>query len=391
MGNVHTADFMVVGAGMAGASVAASLAEVGRVSVLEAERHAGYHSTGRSAAIYAENYGNAAIRALTRASRQFLFEPPAGFASVPLCSAREAVYFARADQLDELRAFRADPDVLLATRELTVADIDARIPLFREGYLAGGLLDRGAADLDVDAIHQGFLRQARVRGAELHFESPVRALRREGGLWVASTPQGEFGAPVVVNAAGAWADELAALAGAAPAGLQPMRRTAVLIPVPGGLHAEAWPVAIDISEQFYFKPDAGLLMVSPADESPCPPCDVQPEELDVAIAIDRFEQATGVEVRQVRRSWAGLRVFAPDRTPVVGFDPVAEGFFWLAGQGGYGIQTAPALGRLAAALASGRAAPADILCHGVDPVVLAKARFASSEAPSLQPTKATSP
>jgi D-arginine dehydrogenase len=246
-------------------------------------------------------------------------------------------------------------------------------------------------EVDVPALLEAYRSAAVNAGAAVLPSSRVDRADRIGDTWRLAGGASVVEAPVVVNAAGAWADELAALAGAAPAGLQPMRRTAVLIPVPGGLRAEAWPVAIDISEQFYFKPDAGLLMVSPADESPCPPCDVQPEELDVAIAIDRFEQATGVEVRQVRRSWAGLRVFAPDRTPVVGFDPVAEGFFWLAGQGGYGIQTAPALGRLAAALASGRAAPADILCHGVDPVVLAKARFASSEAPSLQPTKATSP
>ena len=378
MGNVHAFDFIVVGAGMAGASIAANLAAVGRVAVLEAEQHAGYHSTGRSAAFFTENYGNATIRALTRASRQFLFEPPPNFASVPLCVPREGLYFARADQLDELEAMRADADVRAATRPLTAAEVRARVPLFRDGYVAGGLAEHGSADLDVDAIHQGFLRQARAAGAALHFDCPVRALQRQGGLWVATTPQGEFNAPVVVNAAGAWCDELAALAGIAPCGLQPMRRTAVLIPVPRGLRADDWPLTVDISEQFYFKPDAGLLLLSPADESPCPACDVQPEELDVAIAIDRFEQATGVEVRAIKRSWAGLRVFAPDRTPVVGFDPVAEGFFWLAGQGGYGIQTAPALGRLAAALASGRAIPDDILGQGVDPRLLAKSRFATA-------------
>jgi D-arginine dehydrogenase len=376
MGTVHATDFIVVGAGMAGASVAANLAAIGRVSVLEAEEHAGYHSTGRSAAVYTENYGNATIRALTRASRQFLFEPPADFARVPLCTPRAGLYFARPDQMDELQRFRADPDVRAATRELDAAEVGRRIPLFREGYLAGGLLEEGAADLDVDAIHQGFLRQARLRGAELRFDCPVEALARDGGDWVATTPKGQFRAPVVVNAAGAWGDELAALAGVTPAGLQPMRRTAVLVPVPPGFQIESWPVAIDISEQFYFKPDAGLLMLSPADETPCAPCDVQPEELDIAIAIDRFEQATGLEVRQVRRSWAGLRVFSPDRTPVVGFDPAAEGFFWLTGQGGYGIQTAPALGRLAAALASGGSAPGDILAQGVDLARLAKARLA---------------
>jgi D-arginine dehydrogenase len=378
METFHAVDFIVVGAGMAGASAAASLAEVGRVAVLETEQHAGYHSTGRSAAFFSENYGNPTIRALTRASRQFLFEPPSDFASVPLCSPRDGLYFAREDQLDELRKFRTDPDVLAATKVLSAADVRDRVPLFREGYVAAGLLEQGSADLDVDAIHQGFLRQARTRRAELHFDCPVRTLRREGGYWLANTPKGVFRAPVVVNAAGAWGDELGMLAGVAASGLQPKRRTAVLIPIPQGFHAESWPIAVDISEQFYFKPDAGLLMLSPADETPCPPCDVQPEEIDVAIAIDRFEQATGVSVRQVKRSWAGLRVFSPDRTPVVGFDPVAEGFFWLVGQGGYGIQTAPALGRLAAALASGGPAPSDILRHGVNPDLLAKSRFNAS-------------
>ncbi len=377
MGNVFSAEFLVIGAGIAGASAAASLSELGRVAVLDTEQHAGYHSTGRSAAIFSEIYGSPVIRGLTRASREFMFEPPAGFASSPLASPREAVYFARPDQLDALRRFRADPEVLAATSELSAAQVLERIPLFRDGYLAGGVLEHSCADLDVDAIHQGFLRRTKARKSEIHLDCQVRALARKDGLWVATTSKGVFQAPVVVNAAGAWGDELAALAGVAPVGLAPKRRTALLIPTPRDLAAASWPAAVDISEDFYFKPDAGLLLLSPADEHPSPPCDVQPEELDIAIAIDRFERATGAEVRQVRRSWAGLRVFSPDRSPVVGFDPVADGFFWLVGQGGYGIQTSPALGRVAAALATGQPLPADIASQGVTAAMLSTTRFAA--------------
>ena len=369
---------------MAGASVAAGLSEAGRVALLEAEEHAGYHSTGRSAAFFSANYGNAVIRGLTRASRAFLFEPPPDFSAVALCTPRDGLFFARADQLEQLQRFRTDPDILAGTTELSGAEVRARIPLFREDYVAAGVLEVGSADLDVDAIHQGFLRQARTRGSEIHFDCRVLALQRANGLWTATTAKGQFSAPIVVNAAGAWGDELAAMAGVAPVGLQPKRRTALLVPVPHGLHAESWPVAVDVSEEFYFKPDAGLLLLSPADEHPCAPCDAQPEELDVAIAIDRFERATGTEVRQVRRKWAGLRVFAPDRSPVVGFDPDADGFFWLVGQGGYGIQTAPAMGRLAAALATGQPVPQDIAREGVAAALLSKTRLA---APDSEPRR----
>jgi D-arginine dehydrogenase len=377
MGNVFSAEFLVIGAGIAGASAAASLSELGRVAVLDTEQHAGYHSTGRSAAIFSEIYGSQVIRGLTRASRDFMFEPPSGFAPSPLASPREAVYFARPDQFDALQRFRADPEVLAATTELSAAQVLERIPLFRDGYLAGGVLEHGCADLDVDAIHQGFLRRIKARKSEIHLDCQVHALVREGELWVATTSKGVFQAPIVVNAAGAWGDELAALAGIAPVGLAPKRRTALLIPTPRDLAAASWPAAVDISEDFYFKPDAGLLLLSPADEHPSPPCDVQPEELDIAIAIDRFERATGTEVRQVRRSWAGLRVFSPDRSPVVGFDPVVDGFFWLVGQGGYGIQTSPALGRVAAALATGQPLPADVANQGVTAAMLSTTRFAA--------------
>jgi D-arginine dehydrogenase len=379
MQDVLDFDFLVVGAGMAGASAAAYLSESGRVALIEGEQHAGYHSTGRSAALFSEIYGSQVIRALTRASRSFLFEPPEGFAPTPLVSPRGALYFARPDQLETLGQFLEDADVRSAAKELSRDEVAEWVPIFRSNYLGGGVLDFGAADLDVDAIHQGFLRQVRQRRSEIHLDSRVRTLRRESGLWLATTARACFRAPVVVNAAGAWGDELAALAGVAPVGLQPLRRTALLIPLPEARASDVWPAAIDISEQFYFKPDAGLLLLSPADEHPCAPCDAQPEELDVAIAIDLFEKATNIQVRQVRRRWAGLRVFSPDRSPVVGFDTAVEGFFWLVGQGGYGIQTAPALGRVAAALASGRSVPTDIADEGVIEAKLSKERFTASK------------
>ncbi|WP_077033384.1 FAD-binding oxidoreductase [Pelomonas sp. KK5] len=370
-------DFIVIGAGMAGASVAAPLSRQARVAVLEAEQHAGMHSTGRSAALYSALYGNPVIRALTRASRSFFFDTPPGFSEVPLVVPRDTLYFARPDQAAALAAFRACPDIAAATFELTGSRARERLPVFLPDYLGSALVDTGSADIDVDALHQAFLRQARTNGAQVCFDHAVKGLRSDQGRWFVETTAGTLSAPVVINAAGAWGDGIARLAGVAPVGLEPRRRTAVLVDVPEA-HAptaSSWPAAIDIDEMFYFKPDAGLMLLSPADEHPSPPCDAQPEELDIAIAVDRFEQATGVQVRRVRHRWAGLRVFSPDGVPVVGFDPVAPGFFWLVGQGGYGIQTAPAMGRAAACLATGQPLPADILAAGVTPAMLAKTRL----------------
>ena len=269
----------------------------------------------------------------------------------------------------------SDADIHAATRLLSAEEAHARVPVFRAGYLGGAALEEGSADIDVHALHQGFLRLARAHGASLHCSTPVEALERARGRWRLETRAGAIEAPVIVDAAGAWGDELARRAGVAPLGLQPLRRTALTIAPPAGMDAAAWPAAIDIDEQFYFKPDAGALLLSPADETPSAPCDAQPEELDVALAVDRFEQATGQPVRRVTHRWAGLRTFAPDRTPVVGFDPKVEGFFWLVGQGGFGIQTAAALGRVAAALAAGEAMPADVAAQGVAAAMLAPARL----------------
>ena len=373
------ADFIVVGAGIAGASVAAELAAHGSVVVLEAESHPGYHTTGRSAAMFSESYGNAVVRALSRASRDFFQAPPAIFTAVPLVRPRGTMLLVNRGQQDLADRLLDDADIRARTRLLDVDAALARVPILRRELLAGAVLDPTSADIDVDLLLQGFLRQARSRGARLHLDCAVTALERHGSTWRARTAAGDFEAPVIVNAAGAWADTIGAMAGARSMRLQPLRRTAALVDLPQGVDASGWPVVLAIDESFYFKPDAGLLLISPADETASPPCDAQPEELDVAIAVDRFEATTGLQVRRVRRRWAGLRVFSPDRTPVIGFDPEVPGFFWCAGQGGYGIQTAPSLSRVAASLARGAPMPADVAALGVQAMQLSPRRFASSD------------
>jgi D-arginine dehydrogenase len=340
------ADILVIGAGIAGASVADALAASARVVVLEREERPGMHSTGRSAALFSETYGNEVIRALSRASRAFLAGPPAGFCETPLIGPRGTLYVASEDQLDRLRAL----EVAAGTFErLPGAEARELVPVLRPQGAAAALYEPGAMDIDVDALHQGFLRRLRRAGGQLVTNAPVTALTRTADRWIAVTPQGDFSAPIVVNAAGAWADRVAVLAGIAPLGLQPKRRTAALIDGPD-LDFSGWPLVIDVDETVYFKPDARRLLISPADETDTGPCDAQPDDLDVAVAADRIERLTTLTIRRVTHRWAGLRTFAPDRTPVCGFDPRGEGFFWLAGQGGYGIQTSPALAKLAARL-----------------------------------------
>lgn len=368
-------DCIVIGAGIAGASVAAALAADASVALLEAEPHAGYHATGRSAALYSALYGNATIRALTRASLGHFQAPPPGAAGPALLRERDTLFLVGAGQEALAEGFRADADVRERTAALGVDEVLARVPLLQRDRIAGALLDTTSADIEVDLLHQGFLRAARAAGAQLQLGTRLQGLARDGSGWLAQTAAGCWRAGTVINAAGAWADEVAALAGLAPVPLQPLRRTAVLIELPDGVDASRWPAVVAIDESQYFKPDAGLLLISAADETPSPPCDAQPEELDVAIAVDRFETLTGRPVRRVRHRWAGLRVFSPDRSPVVGFDPAAPGFFWCAGQGGYGIQTSPALGRAAAALALGRGLPQDLVDMGVDPRQLSPGRF----------------
>ena len=253
------------------------------------------------------------------------------------------------------------------------------MPLLREDYLAGAVLDPEAMDMDVHAIHWGFIRGMRARGGKLVTDAELRGLEHNGSTdrrrWIARTAAGDFAAPVVVNAAGAWCDVVGAMASAPPIGLVPKRRTAFIFDPPPGAEIAKWPSVIDVGEEFYFKPDAGKFLGSPADQTPMEPCDAQPDDFDVALAIDRIQRAARIPVAHINRKWAGLRSFVADGCPVVGYDPRVEGFFWLAGQGGYGMQTAPAMARLAAALVRGEPVPDDILAEGLDPAALAPQRL----------------
>ena len=371
----ETTDIVVIGAGIAGASAAAALAQSRRVIVLEREAFPGMHSTGRSAALFSEIYGSAPIRALSRASRDFLYSPPAGFVEGQVVRQRGALHIASAAQLAALDAFCALPDVGPAVQRLTGAQARGLCSILKPDYVAAAALEAGSADVDVNLLHQGWLRQLKARGGEVIVDAEVTSLTRSGQGWRVETPAITVEALVVINAAGAWADVIARLAGVKTVGLQPNRRTALIVDAPAESPVDRWPMVIDVDEQFYFRPDAGALLLSPGDETPSEPCDAQPEELDVAIAIDRVQQATTLEVRRIRRSWAGLRSFVADRSPVVGYAPDAPGFFWLAGQGGYGIQTAPAMGRLASALVKGEPVPADLAAFGVDANDLRPDRF----------------
>ena len=345
-----TADIIVIGAGIAGASAAAELAADATVTLLEMEDQPGFHATGRSAAYFAAAYGNQVVRNFTACCEAFFLTPPDGFTQVDLIHPRDGMLFGRPDQAERLDFLHREmPDL-----EFVDADeVHRRVPVFAEGYLHGALWERRGGDLDVDAILQAYLRQFRRRGGTVLNRHRVTSMRRRGTVWRVEAAGKRFEAPQVVNAGGAWADRIAVMAGLEPLGIQPLRRTALTVDAPAGLDIGDWPNMIDADEAFYFKPDAGRILISPADESPSEPCDAQPEDIDVAIGVDRFERATGLDIRRIHSSWAGLRTFAPDRVFVAGPDPRSEGFCWLAGQGGYGIQSAPALAVLTRFLLQG--------------------------------------
>ncbi|MEP7246718.1 MAG: FAD-binding oxidoreductase, partial [Gammaproteobacteria bacterium] len=369
-------DYLVIGGGIAGLSTAYELAPFGRVCVLERESHLAYHSTGRSAALFTESYGNAVVRGLAIASGTFFRTPPEGFADFPLLQPRGCLFIAREDQLPALNAMHQELNDTGTPMELVDAkDALARVPALRPEYVRAGLYEAGAYDIDVELLLRGYVRGLKARGGKVEQGITVLAANYRGGLWHLSTDRGDYTAPVLVNAAGAWADEFAQLASVAPLGLVPMRRTAATVPSAPHSDINHWPATMDIDEEFYFKPEGGHILVCPADETPSPACDAMPEDLDVAVAVDRVQRAADFDVPRLIRQWAGLRTFAPDRSLVVGFEPQADGFFWVAGQGGYGVLTCAAAARAAAAVITRQEWPADLSALGLQPGQLGAERL----------------
>ncbi|MDQ6435018.1 FAD-binding oxidoreductase [Mesorhizobium sp. LHD-90] len=350
-------DVLVIGAGIAGAGVAADLARDFRVVIVEREDRPGYHSTGRSAALFIQNYGNAVIRTLTRASAPLFHGADRGLFPHPLLSQRGVLYVASAETAEEYAKLLAEAEGI---REISIAEAMAMVPILRKETLVSASYEEDAQDIDVAALHQGWLKAAKARGVRLVTDNGVLSAERTEGRWIVETRDFRIAAPVVVNASGAWADTVARSFGIEPVGLQPLRRSMAVLPGPEGYDIRRWPLLNDAAETWYAKPDGGRLFVSPSDEDPVEPHDAFPDDMVLAEGLHRFEQAVTMPVTHVERSWAGLRTFAPDRTPVAGFDRTADGFFWLAGQGGYGIQTSPGLSRLAGALIRRATLPAEM-------------------------------
>jgi D-arginine dehydrogenase len=370
-------DVAIVGAGIAGAALAWRLAPRARVLLLEREAHPGMHSTGRSAAMFMTSYGPPQARALTRASRETYARPPAELCERPLLADRGVLYVAWDGQQPALDATARE----LAATATAIDRIDApaalaRVPVLRAEGLIGALAEPDAMDIDVAALHQGFLRSARRQGATLVCDAELAAAEREREGWSLRSADGRaWRAATLVDAAGAWADAVAALAGVAPVGLQPKRRSAFTFTPPPGADHRRWPTVVAIDESWYFKPDAGALLGSPANADPVAPHDVVAEELDIALGIAGITGHTTIAIRRPLRTWAGLRTFAADGELVIGWDPAVPGFFWLAGQGGYGIQSAAGAALLAAALWRGDALPEPLVAQGVDPTAMSPARF----------------
>lgn len=337
----------VIGAGVAGLSAAWWLANQGsRVVVLEQEAQPAYHSSGRSAAMFIESYENPVVANLTAQSRDFFFSPPDGFATAPLVHPRGGLSLAEPGEEELLAAFLdrwqpACPELHEVSKDKALA----LCPILKPSAFATAAYDPSWQSIDTHELMQGYQRALKQPGCNLFTSAQVATMQREAGTWRIKTTGGvELHAEVVVNAAGAWANEVAALAGLREIDLKPLRRTAVLVP-PGDHMVNNWPTINTVSASLYFKPESSGIMLSPQDETPSPPMDAYAEELDVAIALDRFSKLTNHPVKHVTHQWAGLRTFVADRHPVLGFDPRCEGFFWQAGLGGFGVQTSPRVGR----------------------------------------------
>jgi D-arginine dehydrogenase len=378
--HMNQADYLIIGGGIAGASAGYWLSHHARVIVLERESMPGYHSTGRSAALYIAAYGTPQVRALTLGSRAFFDQPPAGFAEHPLLTPRGELLVDLIGDPGELqRQYLSAKALVPETRLLDVEESMAMMPILRREKVHGGIYDPTVCDIDTDALYQGYLRGIRRNGGEIHTDSDVQKLTRDGqGLWQVRTAQQHFSAPVIINAAGAWADHIGELAGAQKIGLQPKRRSAFVFSPPAELNIHAWPELAALDGSFYMKPDAGMFLGSPANADPVEPHDVQPEELDIATGIYHIEEATTLSIRRPARTWAGLRSFVSDGDLVCGFDPQVEGLFWIAAQGGYGIQTSPAMGQASAALVRGKPLPDALAAFGLTEAMLSPHRLHAS-------------
>lgn len=369
-------DFLIIGGGIAGASTGYFLSRHGKVAVLERESHAGYHSTGRSAALYTVAYGTPQVRALTAASRTFFDNPPEGFVEHPILTPRGEMTVDFEGNPEELQ--RQYDSALASVPEMRLLDADeacAIVPVLRREKVHGAMLDPSAADIDTDGLLQGYLRGIRRNGGSVQLDSEALEISRIDGAWEVRCAQQTYRAPVLVNAAGSWSDKVAELAGAAPLGLTPKRRAAFLFSPPEGVDSHAWPVLVSLDESFYFKPDAGMLLGSPANADPVEPHDVQPEELDIAMGIYQIEEHTTLSIRRPSHTWAGLRSFFADGDLVSGYDPATPGLYWVAGQGGYGIQTSAAMGEASAALICHEALPEHLTCHGLTAEMLSPTRL----------------
>ncbi|MEX2322962.1 MAG: FAD-binding oxidoreductase [Acidimicrobiia bacterium] len=370
----------IIGGGIAGASAAYEMAGRAEVVLLEGEAVCGHHTTGRSAALYTECYGDRVIRALAGAGRPLLENPPDRFTEVPLVTPMPMILVGTHDQRDHLDRDLAEYRTMVPTvRALTGAEVVALCPAMDGNVIVGGIYEPEARSIDVHALHSGFLRGARNRGAGIRVSAVVTAIDRTLRGWEIATAAGDtITADVVVNAAGAWCDEVARLAGVEPIGLQPLRRTVFTFRPPGGLAHRSWPMILDVGERYYFRPEGDRLLGSPGDETPMDACDVRHDEVDVAIGIERIEAVTTLAIRSIDSAWAGLRSFVADRRPVNGWDTASPGFYWLAGQGGSGIKTSPAMARLAAGLILDGVPPIDLVERGITEAALSPARLSST-------------
>ncbi|MXN51981.1 FAD-dependent oxidoreductase [Shinella sp. AETb1-6] len=373
---MQTFDIAIIGGGIAGLSLAHFVSPHRSVVVLEQEEALGYHSTGRSAAEFTLRDNPPLVNALARASHAFMTAPPEGFAPVPLLIARGGILIGTHGKEALVKARFEEARALgVAVEWLDEAALLARAPILDPAYVAAAYFDADYWDIEVDALLQAYARHARHNGARILEKRQLTSARRTGASWLIETNEETIRARVLVNAAGGWADTVAGLAGVAPMGIVPHRRTAITVDLPAGTDANALPEINEIEDTFYLKPEGGRLLASPADATPCAPADVQPEELDIAYAAHYVEEATALDVRRVFKSWAGMRSFAPDHLPVVGYARDEPGFFWLAGQGGYGILTSPALGSLAAALLTDQPVPEPLVREGIGAETFSPRRF----------------